>query len=215
MLADHAARHGDWLIARRQTAGRGRQGRSWESIDGNFLGSVLVLLEETDPPATLLSLVAGLAIAEALAAVPPRFSPTLKWPNDVMQGRAKLGGILLERQDKRVVVGFGVNLAIAPPIPGRATASLDGAVTPEVLAPVLAGAFENNFRRWRSEQSTDWLIEAWVVWATPPGTPLSVHDGSGRILEGLFAGLEPDGALRLRAADGRIEVIRAADVFLR
>ena len=214
MLADPNARHGDWLIARRQTGGRGRQGRSWESLDGNFLGSVLIVLQEGDPPAALLSLLAGVSVVEALGAVPPHIATMLKWPNDVMLGDAKLGGILLERQDQLVVAGFGLNLAGAPEIAGRKTASLNGAVTPLILAPVLAGAFGRLFDRWRAEPSTQWLLDAWQAAATPAGTPISVHDGAGRTLNGIFDGIEPDGALRLKLSDGRSEIVRAGDVEL-
>jgi len=201
------------LIARRQTSGRGRQGRAWTSQEGNFLGSVLVELVPDDPPATLLSLLAGVGVIEALAATPPHYSANLKWPNDIMLGDAKAGGILLERQGSRIVIGFGINLAIAPEIPDRKTARFDPPIAVADFAPLLAADFGNLFRRWRLGDSQDWLISAWQASAHPLGTPLAIHVSAGEKVDGQFAGIEPDGALRLRTGAG-VQVIRAGDVEL-
>ena len=102
----------------KQDSGRGRHGRPWESIEGNFSGSTLVQLRASDPPAPSLALVAGLALMEAVEIEAPGSPLLLKWPNDLMLGDAKLAGILLERSGDRVVVGFGVNLAAHPNFPG-------------------------------------------------------------------------------------------------
>ena len=114
MLADLLAIEGDWLVALRQDKGKGRHGRTWESLEGNFLGSTLIQLQDGDPPAPALALVAGLALIEAVEVAAPDMAMMLKWPNDLMLGDAKLAGILLERSGDRVVAGFGVNLAAAP-----------------------------------------------------------------------------------------------------
>src|SRR5690606_29325486 len=101
LLADPLAVEGDWLVALRQDGGRGRQGRSWQSIDGNFHGSTLVELRHGDPPAPALALVAGLALIEAAEVAAPGSQLCLKWPNDLMLGDAKLAGVLLERTGER------------------------------------------------------------------------------------------------------------------
>src|SRR6185436_8397819 len=141
LIADGQAVEGDWLVALAQAAGRGRQGRSWVSAQGNFYGSTLVLLRCADPPAPSLSLAAGLALAEAIDVAIPAQPLMLKWPNDVMVLGKKAAGILLERSGDRIAVGFGVNLANAPIIRDRQTASLGGHVAPEAFAPLLAGSF--------------------------------------------------------------------------
>jgi BirA family biotin operon repressor/biotin-[acetyl-CoA-carboxylase] ligase len=174
---------------------------------------VLVELEPSDPSATLLSLIAGVAVIEALAATPPHYSATLKWPNDIVLKDAKAGGILLERQGSRIVVGFGINLAAAPDVPGRKTASFTPPIAVAEFAPMLAGAFGNLFRRWRSGEPQDWLISAWQACAHPVGTPLSVHVSAGDKVSGRFAGIEADGALRLQTASG-LQIVRAGDVEL-
>jgi len=71
LIADGQAVEGDWLVALAQAAGRGRQGRSWVSAEGNFYGSTLVNLRENDPPAQTLSLVAGLALIETIDVAVP------------------------------------------------------------------------------------------------------------------------------------------------
>lgn len=213
-MGDTTAAEGDWLVALEQHAGRGRQGRSWHGLTGNFFGSTLIRLRETDPSAPSLAMVAGLALLEAVEAIAPDSSLILKWPNDLMLGEAKLAGILLERADDRIVAGFGVNLAAAPAIDGRKTVALDGATRPEEFAPKLAQAFARLLGAWRiAEPST--LIRAWEARAHPPGTPLAVHASAAERVTGVFEGLEPDGALRLRKPDGAVEVIRTGDVFFR
>ena len=218
LLADQSAGEGDWLIALRQSSGKGRQGRQWQSLDGNFAGSTLIRLRDTDPPPATLALAAGLALIEAADAAAPGCATQLKWPNDLMlandmQAWAKLGGILLERAGDRVVAGFGVNLAVAPDIDGRATASLSGRVTPQAFAALLAASLARLLNAWRSADQAA-FVDAWALRAHPIGTPITVHNAPGERLSGTFDGLAPDGALRLRFDDGRIERIHAGDVTL-
>lgn len=205
----------DWLVALHQDRGKGRQGRTWQSIEGNFFGSTLVQLRSSDPPAPALALVAGLALVEALDSAAHNAPLTLKWPNDVMLGDAKLAGILLERSDKRVVAGFGVNLAGSPKIEGRKTAALKPLteIAPQTFAPLLAAKFAQLLSVWRSVEPPH-FAQAWLARAHPIGTCLEVHSGPGERVSGTFDGIEPDGAMRLRR-DGIVEIIRSGDVLLR
>ena len=212
LLADRAAAEGEWLVALAQDAGKGRQGRLWQSLDGNFFGSTLVQLRPADPPAPALALVAGLALIEAVDAAAPGRGLMLKWPNDLMLEGGKLGGILLERSGDRVVAGFGVNLAAAPAIEGKATADLDGAIRPQAFAPLLAASFGRLLAAWRSA-APDAFARAWLARAHPLGVALAVHGGQDEIISGTFAGIEPDGALRLEVG-GTIQLFRAGDVLL-
>lgn len=215
LLADRTAVEGDWLIAARQSGGRGRQGRQWQSPAGNFYGSTLVRLLPGDPQPHTLALIAGLALIDALDHAAPGVPCSLKWPNDVMRGQAKLAGILLERADDRVVAGFGVNLAVAPDLPDRPTASLSDVanLTPHTIAPLLAGSFARLLSAWRmAEPST--LAASWEARAHPRGTPVRVHGGGGETRTGTFDGLESDGAMRLRRADGSVEIVHAGDIEL-
>jgi BirA family biotin operon repressor/biotin-[acetyl-CoA-carboxylase] ligase len=160
-----------------------------------------------------LSLAAGLALIEAVDVAAPGQPLQLKWPNDLMLAGRKLAGILLERSGDRVAIGFGVNLAAAPVLPDRRGASLGGIVLPEAFAPLLAGSFARLLDLWR-QSSPAMLAQAWLARAHPVGTSLTVHSGHDEIVSGTFAGIEYDGALRLRREDGSLEVIRAGDVQL-
>lgn len=205
-------REGDWLVALAQDRGRGRQGRAWQSAAGNFYGSTLVRLRPDDPAPTTLSLAAGLALIEAVDAAVQDLPLMLKWPNDLLLGADKLAGILLERSGDRIVAGFGVNLAAGPLLEDRTAASLGNAVGPKQFAPLLAATFARRLDHWRNGDA-DSVRSDWLARAHPLGTPLSVHGGAGERVSGAFAGIEPDGALRLNTAAG-IETIRAGDVSL-
>ena len=213
LLADSSAVEGDWLVTLDQTAGRGRQGRDWVTKSGNFFGSALVELASGDPPAHSLSLVAGLGLIEAVDSAVPGLPLLLKWPNDLLLDRAKLAGILLERQGDKVVVGFGVNLAAAPGLADRPVAHLNGRVAPEAFAPLLAGAMSRMLTLWRTSAPQD-FARAWLARAHPLGTELKVHGADCELIGGRFDGIDADGTLRLRLPDGGVRAIHAADVDL-
>jgi BirA family transcriptional regulator, biotin operon repressor / biotin---[acetyl-CoA-carboxylase] ligase len=212
-LARDGAEEGVWLRADRQTAGRGREGRTWQSAAGNLYASTLVRLRPGDPPAPTLALVAAVALAETIRML--GVAVTLKWPNDLLVEGAKLSGILLERGDDAVVIGIGVNLASAPAVEGRAVASLAGRVPPlsaaqflEHLAEQVAAWLEH----WRRDLAT--VTRRWSELAHAPGTPLVVRLPDGEQVAGRFDALGADGALILRLADGSARAIHAGDVFL-
>ena len=212
-VADGTARDGDWLVAERQTGGRGRMGRAWQSPDGNFYGSTLVALNAGDPPAATLALVAGMAVHGALS----RFAHglTLKWPNDVLAGHAKLAGILLERSGEWVVIGAGVNLVSHPDLPDRPTndlAALGALVSARDFAGSLADEMAACIGRWRTEPLAA-TIAAWEAAAHPVGTALDAALPDGERMAGTFDGLTAEGALRLRLPSGEARVIHAGDVF--
>jgi len=217
-LARAGEPEGSWLAAETQTAGRGRQGRPWTSPPGNLHASTLVRLRETDPPPPALALVAGVALEQVLAPLAPGKGVCLKWPNDVLLGGAKLAGILLEREGDAVVVGFGANLAHAPDLPDRPTASLAAATghapSPADLLAELEPVFAYWLGRWRGGGRLDPVRTRWLERAHHLGAALSVRVAGDHRLDGLFDGLDGQGALRLRLADGTTRVIHAGDVSL-
>jgi BirA family biotin operon repressor/biotin-[acetyl-CoA-carboxylase] ligase len=215
-LAAAGAPEGSWLRADRQTGGRGRNGRTWVSPPGNLYASTIVRLRPGDPPAPTLALVAGVALFEA---VRPSAGEglRLKWPNDLLAGHRKLGGILLERVDHVVVVGIGINLAHHPDDADRPATSLASEGWPhppaDAMLTDLAYRLAEALAEWRNHGLAP-VRRAWIAAAHPIGTPLATHGPDGSALAGTFDGLDHDGACRLRLADGGVRLIHAGDVFL-
>lgn len=212
---DEVLREGDWLVADRQSAGRGRAGRVWSDGYGNFMGSTVVQLRASDPLPQTLALVAGLAAHETVTAIAPTLADLrLKWPNDLLVGEAKLAGILLERHGDAVVVGIGVNLAQAPDVPDRATTSLSGLgfpVSRDAFAADLVARFRDAVDRWHFGE---WplLRQQWIARALPTGTLVSVKDSEQGTIIGAFGGIDENGIALLRLADGAVRAIHAGDI---
>ncbi len=212
LAASNSVHEGDWLVAECQTAGRGRQGRAWQSPPGNLYASGLVRLRAGDPPASTLALLAGIAVVEALGLS----ALSLKWPNDVLAGTAKLAGILLERQGDCVVIGIGINLAHHPELSDRPSVSLAAlgvTMSVETAVAALADTVARGVAQWRTA-GLPVLRRHWLDHAHAPGTPLAAALPDGSRLDGTFDGLTADCALQLRLADGTTRVIHAGDVFL-
>jgi BirA family transcriptional regulator, biotin operon repressor / biotin---[acetyl-CoA-carboxylase] ligase len=211
------AEEGLWLRTERQTAGRGRQGRVWVEAGGNLYASTVVKLRPSDPPAPTLAFVAAVALEEAVALfLREGAALALKWPNDLLLGGGKLSGILLERAGDTIVIGFGVNLAHHPDIADRAVTSLAAhgpAPDAATFLDALAEIFARWLSRWRGEGFGP-VRERWLDRAHAPGTALSVRQDGDVALEGLFDGIDREGALILRLADGSRRVMHAGDVFL-
>lgn len=199
------------VLARRQSAGRGTQGRPWLSPEGNLY---LSLLLRPGGPARSLpqwSLLAGVALADALAPLLHRPGALrLKWPNDLLLDGAKCAGILSQGgvdaagEIEWVVFGIGVNLAVAPALPDRPTTSLAAqagtAPPPEDVARRVLAAIGH----WRG-QGLAAVRAAWVARGPALDTPLRLrHAGLPR--EGRFAGLDQDGRLLLATPAGLLPV---------
>ncbi len=215
--ARQGAAEGLWLRARRQSGGRGRLGRQWESPEGNFYASTLVRPIPNDPPLHSLAFVAALAVHDLMAPYCADGAVVLKWPNDILLNGAKACGMLLESGAGAVIVGIGINVAAAPQLPDRATAALaDVAIRPlpnlDLMTHDLATHFSQRLHQWRLWPIAQ-LYQNWCDRAHPVGTPLSVSLEEG-VIDGTFTGLGEDGALRLTLADGTIRSVYAGDVSL-
>jgi BirA family biotin operon repressor/biotin-[acetyl-CoA-carboxylase] ligase len=205
----------DWLVANRQSAGRGRQGRAWNDGGGNFMGSTVIHPTPHDPPRNTLALLAGVALHEVVGElIPPPAKTQLKWPNDLMVGSAKMAGILLEGAGDAVVLGVGVNLAQAPDLPDRETiamARFGPAPDRDNFAERLAAQWRAELERWRTYGLAP-LISRWQAAAHPKGTRLAAEvAGEGRI-SGAFDGLAEDGAALLRLDNGKVRAIHAGEL---
>ena len=213
-----------WVTARRQTAGKGRAGRDWQSLEGNLQASLAFHCQAPLKHAPELALLAGVAAIDAIRGISPlalQAGVRLKWPNDVMIGCAKAGGVLIESTLARrepgflAVIGMGLNVASLPDNLGRAATSLaqNGiATTPAELLTSLADQMDHWLAKWDAGQGFDEIRTAWIERAGNFGEAITVHTTLGAV-SGTYQGLSPAGAL-LAQINGRLEAISFGDVSL-
>jgi BirA family biotin operon repressor/biotin-[acetyl-CoA-carboxylase] ligase len=219
--AMNGAPDGALWFSETQTAGRGRQGRSWVCTPhAGLLASFLVRtpLDAAARP-TLLPLAVGLGACEALQAVTGLPLRT-KWPNDILLDGRKVAGILVEARhgvQSHAVVGLGLNVhapAIEGPALPLATTLEAHAVLPrrEVLLAAVLQGIERRIADWRAARFTR-LVDAWTAVDGSVGCEIQVDTGAG-LLQGHAAGITPVGLLRLRLANGAIRELAAGEVHL-
>ncbi len=198
------------LLARRQSGGRGRLGRPWQSVDGNLHLSVLLRPQSLRWPGRL-SILAAVALADTVRAfLPNPGALRLKWPNDLLLDGGKLAGVLLEAGTAPgpwLVIGFGVNLAGAPSGLGRPVACL-ASVAPAPVPEAFAGRLLQTLQGWRARYAAegfDPVRAAWLAAAHAPGERIVVGTGKQRV-HGAFRGLGDDGTLLLDGPEGELAI---------
>ena len=213
-----------WIRADQQTAGRGRSGRTWTSEPGNLYASFLTSFPGGSAKAFQISLVAGVAIHDAIRDQLGTATPALlqvKWPNDILIGRDKTGGILVESTTTggkalSVIIGIGLNLVSHPADTQRPAAHLGQFGSPPLPDDMLA-AIHSRLTHWLAVwgmgQGFSAVREAWLERALPIGSKIAVNGSTGP-LEGLFHGLDEDGALEISLQSGDIVTIHYGDVTL-
>ncbi|MDQ1899216.1 biotin--[acetyl-CoA-carboxylase] ligase [Paracoccus sp. WLY502] len=212
-----------WIMARRQTAGRGRRGRAWTDPPGNFAATLVLRPEGGPADAARLSFVAALAVHDALRQLcGPQLNVALKWPNDVLLNGGKLSGILLESIGsggaiQALAIGIGVNLIAAPDIAEAGAVrpvSLQGEtgllVAPGDLLDALAAAFDQWHRQMRDFGFAP-IRTAWLARAARLGETITARTGAVETT-GRFEGIDETGALILTGPRGR-QAIPAADIY--
>ena len=213
-----------WIVARRQSEGRGRRGRAWDSDAGNLFATLLTTTRKSPAEAAQVTFIAALAVADLLDSWAPASVVTIKWPNDVLLAGQKTSGVLVESGAHPagglwLAVGIGVNLIHAPEGTERpATAlahHLRGDVTApptvEVAAARLAEAFDVWMTRWET-LGFEPILDAWRARTAGLQGPAVARLGRETV-EGVAEGVAADGALKLRLADGSLRLISAGDVF--
>ncbi|RYC31404.1 biotin--[acetyl-CoA-carboxylase] ligase [Lichenibacterium minor] len=215
-----------WVLADRQTAGRGRIGRAWDSPAGNHHASLLLVDPCPQRLAPQLAFVAGVAVVKALVAVAGEgMGIALKWPNDVLCGGAKLAGLLVEGTSGgrsahssgfSAVLGFGVNCASHPTHLSYPTTHLGllagEAGTRDALFAALSASAIDALDLWDRGRNFAGIRRAWLDHALPPGTPLAVARPDATHV-GTFKTVDDDGRLILETGSGCLTV-EAGDVFL-
>ncbi len=228
--AGAGAAEGTVLAAEAQTAARGRLGRHWTSPPRAALTFSVLLRPDGVPPALLgwVPLLAGVAAAAAVRAVTAA-EVALKWPNDVLAGGAKLGGILAERSGSAVVVGIGINVwQDRADLPGDGATSLllAGGAAPDArglrgrLLVELLAALAHWYRAWRDQPSPGdadacGLRREYVRWCATLGREVTVTMPGAEAITGTAAGVDWAGRLEVRTARGLVPVTAGDVVHLR
>jgi BirA family biotin operon repressor/biotin-[acetyl-CoA-carboxylase] ligase len=218
-----------WIVAGRQSRGRGRLGRQWVSTPGNLHASLVLSGGSMPSLAPQLGFVAGVALIDAVRRVSGLGERlALKWPNDLLLDGGKLAGVLLEgvpiaTGDPRapnecvVVVGIGVNCASAPQgllYPARALSEAgSGAPTAARLFAPLTDAFVGALDLWASGDGFTAIREKWLGSAAALGQPVRVALARGEELRGRFKTIDALGRMVVATVEGE-RLVDAGDVFL-
>ncbi|MEF2279007.1 biotin--[acetyl-CoA-carboxylase] ligase [Deinococcus sp. YIM 134068] len=204
---DNLVPHGAAFVAERQTAGRGRRGRKWDTTHGTLVFSVLLHGPLPLPDLALMPFAAGVALQRACGV------GGLKWPNDLLSpdGR-KLAGILLEadlrgEEARRAVLGLGVNVTAAPPGAAHLAEFLPGVTRAALLARLLA-----ELERWLVA-SPDAVLEAWRASNVTLGREVRLSTGRGDLI-GTALDLDAQGGLVVQPPGGPPVTVHAGDVQL-
>ncbi len=214
-LAEAGCPEGTVVVAREQTAGRGRLGRPWVSPPGGIWMSVVLRPIAAPHELPRLALAVGVAASRAVERA-CGLSVGLRWPNDLVVERQKVGGILVESgpEVRWVVAGVGMNVNISPAeLPEGATSLLAAKGAPvdrPALLQALLSDLELVYEMFRGH---DWatLLQWWRRRSTTLGRRVRVHVASG-VYEGVAEEVDEDGALVLRLPDGGRMRIVAGEV---
>ena len=213
-FAEKGADEGLVVLADRQTAGRGRLGRSWASPSGAGIYVSLVLRPST-AAAQLLTIAAGVAVTDGIAAA-TGLSTHVKWPNDVHVSGRKLAGILAEGAVGHVVLGIGINVqpaAYPPDVSGRATsieAELGRAVDRGLVLAECLAALASRYRELRENRATS-IVDAWRMRAAPMLGRRVEWEAAGERHTGVAENIDDDGSLIVKVG-ARTLRIRSGEV---
>jgi BirA family biotin operon repressor/biotin-[acetyl-CoA-carboxylase] ligase len=215
-LAAEGAPHGTVVHTDEQTAGRGRLSRRWLSPPGNLYLSIVLRPDVAPARVAEIGFLAALAVADAVDALLPRqLRATLKWPNDVLVSDGKIAGILAEQAGDAVILGIGLDVLQAPTGLSYKVSTIvgcGGLATVDGARDRVLAALANWMNVWEQDGFAA-IRAAWLARAHPVGSALSVQMGD-RFINGLFAGLDDEGALLLDDQEARHRIV-AGDVQLR
>ena len=219
-----------WFVTSEQTAGRGRRHRPWIAPRGNLASSILEVVDVSPAVAATLGFAAGVALEAALQKVSIEASLrsagsdhmkfSLKWPNDVLAGRQKLAGILLEAEavagDRlAVVVGIGTNVVAAPegtPTPATSLAALGVQVGAGEVFTALSDGWAEFRGIWDGGRGFGEIRKLWLARAAGLGQAVAIKSG-GATIEGTFDTLDEQGCMVVRTSTGGRVPITAGDVY--
>ena len=218
--ARSGAREGLCVVARQQTAGRGRQGRTWVSPPDSGLYFSIVLRPRFQPRLLpLITLMTGVAVHDALTEI--EIDADIKWVNDLLVDDKKIGGILSEAVETAdglaVIIGIGLNLRSNnfPPEIAETATSIEAvtgrSISVDDVIHTLTAQVRKHYASLQNGQPAD-VIENWRQRSSYySGKPVRVETDHGSF-EGVTDGLEKNGALKVRTSDGQLRVVQAGDI---
>jgi BirA family biotin operon repressor/biotin-[acetyl-CoA-carboxylase] ligase len=207
--ADKGDDEGLVVLADRQTAGRGRLGRSWVSPSGAGI-YVSVVLRPNAAAARLVTIAAGVAVSDGIASA-TGLSTHVKWPNDIQVSNRKLAGILAEGSASHVVLGIGINVqpaAYPPDVAARATsieAELGRSVDRGVVLAECLAALASRYRDLRENRARS-IVDAWRMRAAPMLGRRVEWESAGECHTGLAENIDDDGALIVKVRTGTLRI---------
>jgi BirA family transcriptional regulator, biotin operon repressor / biotin---[acetyl-CoA-carboxylase] ligase len=217
--AEKSAKEGTVIIAGKQTEGRGRLQRKWLSPEGNIALSILLYPALADLP--YLIMIASLAAAHAVKEI-SGLEAEIKWPNDILIGGKKAGGILIENKvsGSRVeyaVTGIGINTALKVADYNEiaeTAVSLGNDAGEDLRAEIIASLLNEYERLYLTLPDGKPIYEAWRDRLVTLGKKVKALSGS-QTIEGVAEAVDEDGALLIRGANGTVTKVVAGDVTLR
>jgi BirA family biotin operon repressor/biotin-[acetyl-CoA-carboxylase] ligase len=208
-----------WVVAKEQSAGRGRRGTAWVSPVGNLYATLMLTDAAPLAAAPQLGFVASLALHDAAVAAAPALASrlALKWPNDLLCTGRKVAGILIEGEGDPVTVaiGIGVNCCNHPDateFPATDFSAEGAGVSAAALFDHLALTMRARLMQWNRGAGFDGVRAAWLARAVGLGQSIRVRLPE-REVTGRFETIDDSGRLMLRAPTGGLEAIAAGDVF--
>jgi BirA family biotin operon repressor/biotin-[acetyl-CoA-carboxylase] ligase len=214
-----------WVVARQQTAGRGRQGRTWISKPGNLYATLLLTAPAPPEHWAELSFVAALATYDAIVGLAPplRARLRIKWPNDLLLDGRKVAGVLIEGEGAGpdgegglVAIGVGVNCVNHPDgvdYPATDLSAGGAVVAVEELFRALSATMLGRLAQWNQGRSFATIRADWLARAHGIGEDIRIRVGD-RETVGRFEGIDDAGRLLLRRPDGTLATIAAGDVLM-
>lgn len=204
-----------WIAAAEQTQGKGRSGRHWVSRPGNLYASLVWPTKADLKYLASLSLVAGLAVRDAVVTSGITVPVQLKWPNDVLVRGRKVSGVLIETTTlagfHAAIIGCGLNLVHHPSDtrwPASNLAACGVTIKPRDMMDKLRITMHARLTQWSNGSGLVGIQHDWMSVAMGRGRPVSVQGGK----QGIFTGLNEDGALVVTLQDGSTFLHRAGDV---
>ncbi len=216
-----------WIVAKHQLQGRGRRGRTWITAPGNLFATLLLNWPGPASILSQLSFVAAVATADMLkqllekSGCPAEVS--LKWPNDILLEKAKVGGILIETsgvntatKSTAVAIGIGMNVASHPEetlaYPTTDFSEHGLIIKSDDVFEQLAESFDRTFKIWQSDDGFASIKQRWLDYGPTVGQELKVNTGV-EVITGAFAGLDEHAGLQIHLPDGSLQIVLAGDII--